>query len=90
WTRRTHPPPWTDTTLLPIPRLSPIFGYFTDKVLPKGYIKEPFAIEEGYIRIPTRPGLGIELDEDALADKIEHEWRNRESYDPDDGSVVDW
>ncbi len=58
--------------------------------LGEGYIKEPFAIEEGYIRIPTRPGLGIELDEDALADKIDHDWRNRESYDPDDGSVVDW
>ena len=37
-----------------------------------------------------RPGLGIELDENALADKIGHTWRNTESYDPDDGSVVDW
>ena len=39
---------------------------------------------------PTGPGLGIELDEDALADKIGHDWRNRETYDADDGSVVDW
>ena len=36
------------------------------------------------------PGLGIELDEDAMADKIGHDWRNRETYDADDGSVVDW
>ena len=35
-------------------------------------------------------GLGIELDEDALKDKLGHEWRNRESYLDTDGSVVDW
>ena len=35
-------------------------------------------------------GLGIELDEDALEDKIDHDWRNPESYHPDDNSVVDW
>ena len=27
----------------------------------------PFKVEDGYIQIPTGPGLGIELDEDALA-----------------------
>jgi len=26
----------------------------------------------------------------ALRDKIGHDWRNQETYDPDDGSVVDW
>ena len=30
------------------------------------------------------------LKNDALADKIDHDWRNRETYDVDDGSVVDW
>ena len=39
---------------------------------------------------PTGPGLGIELDENALAAKINHDWRNPEAYDPDDSSVVDW
>jgi hypothetical protein len=29
-------------------------------------------------------------DENAMADKIGHDWKNRESYDADDGSVVDW
>jgi len=29
------------------------------------------------------------LDDDAIADKIGHQWRNREKYDLDDGSVVD-
>ena len=55
-----------------------------------GYIKKPFQVREGYIDIPTGPGLGVELDEEALADKIDHDWRNRETYDVDDGSVVDW
>ena len=32
----------------------------------------------------------IELDEDAVGKKIGHEWRSTESYDEDDGSVVDW
>ncbi len=55
-----------------------------------GYLKQPFKVRDGYLDLPDGPGLGIELDEDALADKIGHDWRNPESYDPDDGSVVDW
>jgi len=55
-----------------------------------GYIKNPFQVHDGYIDIPTGPGLGIDLDENALANKIDHDWRNRETYDVDDGSVVDW
>ena len=58
--------------------------------LGEGYIKKPFKVENGYIPLPDGPGLGVELDENALADKIDHDWRNRESYDADDGSVVDW
>lgn len=58
--------------------------------LGEGYIKKPFTVREGYVDLPTAPGLGIELDENAMADKIGHDWRNQESYDKDDGSVVDW
>jgi galactonate dehydratase len=58
--------------------------------LGEGYLKRPFEVENGFVRIPTGPGLGIELDEDALADKIDHDWQNKETYDYDDGSVVDW
>ena len=29
-------------------------------------------------------------DENALADKIGHDWKNPQSYDAHDGSVVDW
>lgn len=55
-----------------------------------GYTKKPFEVRDGYIDIPTAPGLGIELDEDLLAGKIDHDWRSPETYDVDDGSVVDW
>jgi galactonate dehydratase len=55
-----------------------------------GYIKKPFQVRDGYIDVPAAPGLGIELDEEALAGKIDHDWKNRETYDVDDGSVVDW
>jgi galactonate dehydratase len=58
--------------------------------LGEGYLKEPFTFNDGYVELPTKPGLGIELDEDAMEDKIDHDWRNRESYDAFDGSVVDW
>jgi galactonate dehydratase len=55
-----------------------------------GYLKEPFKVENGYVQIPTRPGLGIELDEAQVAAKRDHDWLNRETYDLNDGSVVDW
>jgi galactonate dehydratase len=58
--------------------------------LGEGYLKKPFTVRDGYLDLPTGPGLGIELDENALADKLNHDWRNQESYDAEDGSVVDW
>jgi galactonate dehydratase len=58
--------------------------------LGEGYLKNPFVAVNGCVELPTGPGLGVELDEDALADKIDHDWQNPQSYHPDDGSVVDW
>lgn len=58
--------------------------------LGEGYLKKPFKVRNGYLELPTGPGLGIELDDEALAQHIGHDWRNRETYDEDDGSVVDW
>ena len=58
--------------------------------LGEGYLKKPFEVEKGYLKLPTGPGLGIELDEEAMKDKIGHDWKNREVYDEDDGSVMDW
>ncbi len=57
--------------------------------LGEGYFKKPFVVKDGYVELPTAPGLGVELDEDALADKIGHNWQHSEKFDEDDGSVVD-
>src|SRR5260370_30322321 len=57
--------------------------------LGEGYLRRPFVLQGGYIDVPTGPGLGIELAEDGVARQLGHTWRNRESYDEDDGSVVD-
>ncbi len=55
-----------------------------------GYLKQPFTVKDGYIEIPTAPGLGIELDEDAVRAKLGHDWKSPAEYDEDDGSVMDW
>jgi galactonate dehydratase len=58
--------------------------------LGEGYLKKPFPIEDGHIPLPTKPGLGIELDEEALADKIyDGSWDHTPSLH-DDGSVADF
>jgi len=57
--------------------------------LGEGYLKNPFVIENGYLRLPTGPGLGIELNDDYVESMKGHDYRPAESYDADDGSVVD-
>jgi galactonate dehydratase len=59
--------------------------------LGQGYLKRPFVMKDGYVDLPTAPGLGLELDEEALRDKLtDDEWRSPELYAPEDGSVADW
>ncbi len=47
-------------------------------------------MNKGDIDVPTGPGLGIEFDEEALTEKIGHDWMNKETCFLPDGSVVDW
>ena len=47
-------------------------------------------MEDGYLKLPTGPELGIEVDEEALKDKLGHEWINKQTFDSRDESVVDW
>jgi galactonate dehydratase len=58
--------------------------------LGEGYLKEPFVIKDGYIDLPTKPGLGIELDDEAVAAKKLDDWHNPIWFHDDDGSVADW
>lgn len=55
-----------------------------------GYLKEPFVMKNGYIDVPTKPGLGVELDEDALKEKLyDGKWTTPRQYFKD-GSNADW
>ena len=55
-----------------------------------GFIKDPFVIKNGYIDVPTKPGLGIELDEDAIKEKIyDGNWTTPQLRF-EDGSIADW
>jgi len=59
--------------------------------LGEGYLKNPFVVKDGYIDIPTGPGLGIDVDEAyvrslPLAPLPDvGRW-----FHSDDGSVADW
>src|SRR6516225_5465934 len=46
-----------------------------------GYVKTPFTLRGGYLDRPTGPGLGVELDDEKMADKLDHQWKNRDEYD---------
>jgi galactonate dehydratase len=53
-------------------------------------LKVPFKAENGYLPLPTGPGLGIEIDEDKLMAQVGEPREYPHTYDRDDGSVVDW
>jgi len=58
--------------------------------LGEGYLKQPFEPADGYVPVPTGPGLGIEVDEGALADKLyDGAWENPRQHHAD-GSLADW
>lgn len=65
-------------------------GYEDGADLGVGYIKEPFKIENGYIKVSDKPGLGVEIDEEAIKDKVyDGSWETPKVYFPD-GSLADW
>jgi galactonate dehydratase len=57
------------------------------------YVKDktPLTAVDGYLPIPTAPGLGIEIDEDAVREsaKQSHRWRNP-IWRQHDGSFAEW
>jgi galactonate dehydratase len=57
------------------------------------YLSDPsvFAFQEGYVRIPQGPGLGIQINEEAVreAAKRGHDWHNP-LWRNDDGTVAEW
>ncbi|MSR81514.1 MAG: galactonate dehydratase [Candidatus Latescibacteria bacterium] len=62
-----------------------------DQGLGGGLLQEDWQVKEGHIDLPTRPGLGFEIDEEAVRQRCEYtEELGGEFYHPADGSVVDW
>ncbi|MFO8007177.1 MAG: galactonate dehydratase [Candidatus Brocadiia bacterium] len=54
------------------------------------YLKEPFVVEEGHVPVPTGPGLGIDIDEQAVAENTyDGSWETPRLWHGD-GSVADW
>lgn len=57
------------------------------------YIKDPsiFQYKDGYIELLQGPGLGVEVNEEALieASEVEHDWKNP-VWRNEDGTVAEW
>jgi galactonate dehydratase len=55
-----------------------------------GYLKEPFVInKDGYVDVPEKPGLGIEVDEEYIRAHPFEEWTNP-IYETEDGFFTEW
>ena len=62
-----------------------------DAGLGEGMLKEPWQVQDGYIELPTKPGLGIEVDERLLEQQATYsEELGGEHFYPQDGAVADW
>jgi galactonate dehydratase len=63
-----------------------------DACLGDGLLKEPWQVKDGHIELPTKPGLGIEIDEKEAEQNlgIYEEELGGEFYYESDGSVADW
>ncbi|WP_336037948.1 galactonate dehydratase [Halobacterium yunchengense] len=57
----------------------------------RDYLADPsvFDYEDGHVSVPDGPGLGVEVDEDALRAAEDPDWRNP-VWRRDDGSVAEW
>jgi galactonate dehydratase len=64
-----------------------ILEYHPDDMSPrKDLLKEPLMVKDGYIPLPNKPGLGIELNEEAFRHYPAKPWRRGFAYRAD-GSV---
>ncbi|MBN1933757.1 MAG: galactonate dehydratase [Anaerolineae bacterium] len=62
-----------------------------DQSLGAGLLKQDWQVIDGHIPLPTGPGLGIEIDEDAVRRPCAYEEElGGEYYYESDGSVADW
>ncbi len=55
-----------------------------------GILKEDWEVKDGYIELPQKPGLGFEIDEEALKGSFDGDFALTSWFHDDDGSVTDW
>lgn len=62
-----------------------------DQCLGAGLLAQPWQVKDGHIELPSKPGLGIVVDEDAVQRTVAYtEELGGEFYHPSDASIVDW
>jgi galactonate dehydratase len=63
-----------------------------DQGLGAGLLREEWQVKDGHIELPTRPGLGFEIDEKEATQNrgLYEEELGGEFYHASDGSVADW
>ncbi len=67
------------------------FGMKEKWDLGEGYLVKPFVVEDGYIKIPKEPGLGIELNEEIIKEReFDGEWDSPRLYAENDNTIIDW
>jgi len=67
------------------------FGKHDKWDIGQGYLTEPFEIEDGYITVSDRPGLGIEVNEEVVQERaFAGDWSSPVLYAEDDQTIVDW
>ncbi len=61
------------------------------EVLDYAMNKEDFTFVDGYIKMPTKPGLGVEVNKELVLEENEHphQWKNP-IWHHKDGSVAEW
>jgi galactonate dehydratase len=65
-----------------------VLEYIPDDQPPRrDLVVEPLVVRDGYIDVPTKPGLGIELDVEALAEHPFRRWHRAFGF-REDGSVA--
>jgi len=67
--------------------------HYNQGIDPTAYLKnkDAFDLDDGYINAPDRPGLGVQIDRDAVieASKQTHDWKSPR-WRHRDGSVAEW
>lgn len=58
--------------------------------LGEGYLKKPFEVADGHVAVPQGPGLGIELDDEAIErQRFDGQWETPQ-FRHSDGSFAEW